>query len=316
MILTKKRKATLLGVLTSLILGLAFMSASSAPARAEMERVVQLSALSVPMAKPEKPEINTALEPLHLIYRAYAGGLHLIDVDVDLSVGDQAYEISMDAETTGLVGALFEWRARKVARGVIEDGRAYPVEYISSGNLSDNEESTRMVYDGEGGFIKREVVPAPAEQGIEEIPEEMTKDTADMLTALVSAMAALDESGSCGQPVPIYDGRRRFNLVYRDRGADLLKKSRLNMYRGEAIRCSADVRLVKGRWKKQQRWLENAELRGGDENRGLVNVWFAQIMEDAPPVPVRLEIDSPLGVGIVHLRQVLKSNPDRPADSE
>ena len=101
-----------------------------------------------------------------------------------------------------------------------------------------------------------------------------------------------------------FDGRRRFDMRFRDLGRRALPAGSYSSFTGTAQQCVVDYIPVAGYKRSQERgvfW----RGRSGDD-RPPINVWFAAVSPGGPPVPVRFETETPLGGVVVHLTSVEK----------
>jgi hypothetical protein len=130
-----------------------------------------------------------------------------------------------------------------------------------------------------------------------------TVDTLTALTALVRQVAA---GQGCTMRLNTFDGRRRVDLSARDAGTETLAPNRYNAFAGEARRCEIEGRQTAGFRRDQNR--------GEAAQPQVVRVWLAPMAAGAPPVPVRMEIDTNmLGTVYVHLTSFGPGLPPVPA---
>lgn len=245
-----------------------------------------------------------AAERFAMDYEIYAGGLRMLEARIDVDFKPDAYDIEIAASTRGLVDSLVDWETRNRSYGkVAADGTLRPIRHQVDSEVNGKPRTVFMEYDGEGSFIERRVEPSVETEEREPVPDEMTRDTLDALSAVMHAIYLLERGERCDTSVPVYDGRRRFNVVFEQVGMRELDKSRQSRFAGPALKCRVHVELVRGAWKRQNRWLEysDEDTRRVETDEGLVDVWFGRLQPGSARVPVRLEIHSPFGTGIAHL---------------
>src|SRR5690606_11504706 len=103
------------------------------------------------------------------------------------------------------------------------------------------------------------------------------------------------ETGKCEGRNEVFDGKRRFTLLFKHSADEMLESSRYNDYQGPAARCEVEVQPVAGEWHKEPRgWMSIQEQ--GREKGALPTVWMAKIDENSPAVPVKIRVKTEYGV--------------------
>jgi hypothetical protein len=239
--------------------------------------------------------IGTAAgQPLRLGYEAYAGGLHVMSLDVSIEQRSTDYRVATDLHTRGLADFFIGMRLDSQASGRIEHGDLQPFRYLNQGKFGRRERTLTVEPRPDGGFL---VQTAPAPQQDEErtpIPAASLPGSIDPLTAILRASRTVAGTGSCRQRVPVFDGRRRYDLVFTDEGERQLTPSRYSVFAGPARLCRVHQERIGGFLKET-----------GDKELGQDSVlWIASPLAGAPPVPVRLELDTSWGWLTIHLGEV------------
>src|SRR5581483_287127 len=187
-----------------------------------------------------------------LDYKIYVGGLEALAATVTIASDPAKYSVRVDAKTAGVIAKMFPWIIKIQSIGNLDGDRLKPVEHEQTTNFQGKDRSVFLDYDGHGGFLNRRVVPDAHEDQRDEVPPDMTRDTLDIVSAILAGLKKVDRTGSCDGRVPVYDGRRRFDLVYSDDGHERLEASDVASYQGDALRCAIRVEPVAGFWRKNQ----------------------------------------------------------------
>lgn len=232
-----------------------------------------------------------AMPPLVLQYDVYTAGLPALSLRLDIHLSDDRYRIVADMETRGLAGFLFAWRYRGVAEGRIEQGSLRPAQYHAISDTGGTVKVATLAYAPDGGVL------ATAEPAKEErrdpVPAELTRGSVDILTAVLSVTRTMDRTGRCDGSVPVYDGRRRYDLVFADGGADRASAMAVSAVR----RCQATMRRLAGFLRTLSPWDD------GDEARAAA-ISVATLRDDLPALPVRLDLATPVGMARAELTSV------------
>ncbi len=240
-----------------------------------------------------------AARMLKLDYAIYVGGFRMIDINLDTTLSADRYNIKLGLKGEGLLDWLFKWTMRASSEGKIEQREIVPRRAGHNSVWRGKKRSVRLVFP-EKGFPTAVVTPAPKLDERKPVPMEKRLGTRDLAGAILSYLITMTSQDSCVRSEPVFDGRRRYNLVFENQKKVSLRKNTYSPYSGPALRCTLRLEKIAGFRTKtsRSRWVSN----------GLARVWIAQAFEGAPPILVRLEMDTGFGGLVTHLigaRQIL-----------
>ena len=238
-----------------------------------------------------------------MAYDVYAGGFHVVkaSLDVDLSKNGR-YNLELDAHTRGFLGKLAPWEGVFETNGWYnaKTGQARPEMHRSTTTWRDEEEIKTYLYNKDGTFkdytIKEHDKPLRKPE-----PEKiLTENSTDALTGTLAVMDSLAAGQSCTGSSEVFDGNRRYRMIFKEQRRVELKASRYNVYEGPAIECTVEVEPMAGKWHEKPRgWMSIQEQ--GREHGTMPTVWMAQISKDGPAVPVKIRVKTDFGVLFMHL---------------
>ena len=237
-----------------------------------------------------------AARTVDLTYDVYLGGLHIFTLDVDMTLQPDRYRVTAEGGTQGMVGWLYGWQTRLAAEGLDRNGRIAPQRYDAVSNWQGNLRTVQLGF-AEGGRYDLQQTPAPEpDPDIEgALPESLPEGIVDPLSLAVAASRALQENGRCDQTMPVFDGRRRYDLTLRHIDEATLPPNDYSIYHGPAVRCSFSMNRISG-FRKSWR-----SKRQPDASSSAPTIWVAAIRPDLPPVPVRYDGAIALGNIVIHL---------------
>jgi hypothetical protein len=267
-----------------------------------------LTAMTIP-ARAEEVPVKAAVG---LDYKIYIGGLEALAFAVTIRSDEAHYDIEIQATTAGMIGRVFPWVIHIGSKGNVSDNRLQPVQHAQTNNFQGQDRAIFLNYDGHGGFLERRAVPDQHEDQRDEVTPELTRDTLDILSGVLAGLRNVDRSGSCNGRVPVFDGRRRFDLVYADDGRETLEPSSVATFRGDTLRCAVKVEPIAGFWRKNQKKFFSQKVNGEDRVVP-IEVYIAPVGSASMNVPVRIESTSPFGPLTLNLQGVHDA-PAVPAD--
>ena len=267
------------------------------------------ASLSAPSAAAEAAPVRV----VDLTYDVYLGGLHIFTFDVDMTLQPDRYRVTAEGGTRGLIGWLYKWDTKLAAEGRERNGRIEPRRYVAETDWQDNQRTLHLGF-AEGGYYDLRQTPPPEHDPdiVGGLPETLPAGTVDPLSFAIAASRALEENGHCGQTMPVFDGRRRFDLIVKHVGATMLPPNSHSIYQGPAVRCSFSMKRISGFRKSWQ----SSRRQWDADSPAPPTIWVAAIRQDLPPLPVRYEGAIRLGTIVIHLTQAeVRTEPAKPVGS-
>lgn len=250
---------------------------------------------------------STATKPVadarqEMTYDVYAGGFHVVSADLTVDLAKKAnYLLRLGAATHGMLGRLAPWTGIFQTQGWYDakKDKPRPDLHFSDTTFRNERELTEFFYNKNGTF--KEFKKTNEEQkGHEDIPPELSDGTTDVLSATLEVMSRIAQTRECVGRDEIFDGSRRYALVYGNSEETIVPKSDLNVYQGPATMCTVEVKPIAGKWHEKPRgWMSIQEQ--GREKGTMPTVWFAQMAEGEPAVPVKIRVKTDYGTLFMHL---------------
>ncbi|WP_168220250.1 DUF3108 domain-containing protein [Azospirillum thermophilum] len=254
--------------------------------------------------------------PLNATYRIHVGGVSVLEAQAVLTLTDRSYDVEVRAETGGFLGRLFPWQTRSHSTGAVTGEALAPVRHTQTSLFRGKPRNVTLTYDGRG-TVAAAVEPPPEEEDRPAVPEDLRRATVDPLSGVLSALVATSRGNGCTRTVPVYDGRRRYDMTMRDSGMRTVSASRYSIFAGPARECRVTYTPVAGyspRPPTTMFWKRDDGRDGAmADDRPPVDLWIAPVVAGAPPIPVRVETDSALGAVVIHLVAINGSPTPPPA---
>lgn len=230
-----------------------------------------------------------------LTYDVYSGGFRALRLDLalDFDAGSGAasprYDTRIRMETSGLVGALFNWRFDASSVGAWANGEAVPVRYHTANVWRGNARQVEIAYeDGVAGAVRAE--PPYSAEDLAKVAPYVTPGVVDPTTAVTSLVMKSALEGQCRPQTAIYDGRRRYDANMQALPPRTLKRSSFAPFEGAVEGCKLTFTRIAG-FRPDRKRMQDLE----------VDIWLSEIGVAAGRVPVRLELQTPWGAGFAHL---------------
>ncbi|MBI3419191.1 MAG: DUF3108 domain-containing protein [Proteobacteria bacterium] len=254
------------------------------------------------LAAPAEAKLSPVdqIRNLHLSYAIYLGGVHIMDSTTAFTREGPVYNIAMQAGTQGFTRSLIPWDADLNSTGRMEADAVHPANATIATHWQKKPERVEFQYADND--VKAEFFPVKKKKK-EYVPQEMRQGSLDPLNSVVQLMTGIANGKGCAQQVPVFDGKRRFDVALKDRGSETLKGEDYSIFNGAAQKCAMEFTLLAGSPKDREdsQFWENSK---GNNMRPPIFVYLGQVRENLPPLPVRAETETPFGSVMVHLTGV------------
>ncbi len=251
------------------------------------------------------PSIAKAPKPYEvqkIKYDVYASGFQVLDANMEMNYATPGrYFLMFDARTHGFLKGLVPWSGGFSAEGWVLKGRKLVTQiHESVSNWREEHETKTYKYAKDGSFIDLTTL-YKGKKPKTVVPEKhLTKDSTDALTAALLVFEKVSDGKNCEGESIVFDGKRRFKIVFSHVGFVMLEKTRYNAYSGPAAECTMEVVPVEGAWHEKPRgWFSIQEQ--GRKKGELPTLWLAQVSENAVVVPVRIRVKTDYGTLFVHM---------------
>lgn len=232
-------------------------------------------------------------------YKIYFGGISLAALEIDVERTDREYRIFSRMRTLELINQLFPWTIKGYSRGRFAGGEVRPEAAGHSSNWRGNQRYMDVRYDRGRPAVTRKV---PAAEKDERVPvtEAEIQNTLDLSSAIISMSIASRTARGCTGHVPVFDGRRRYDMVAERIGVEAMRWYGRPGHEPRAVKCRVTVVRRSGHRNASQN-SDTAKI-----NR-TGTVWFTPGGDGVPPAPMRIEVETRWGLVIAHLTRVRKA---------
>jgi hypothetical protein len=228
---------------------------------------------------------------LVLDYQMLLGPLPIMTVAAELALpstpaGSGPYRAHIVGRADPTFGRVYDWSFTARSEGAAA-AHVKPRRFAGENLSILDRRPVAIAYASDGSPTTRFEPPQPQDKAIA-LPPGQVKGSIDPASALVQFVRRVATGGSCATTLPIYDGRRRFDLVAEDAGEELIGALPGSVYSGPAARCA--LRLMQRDASRERLPTEGT-------------AWIAAI-GDGPRVPVRIEFLTPTGPMVLDLVRI------------
>ena len=203
-------------------------------------------------------------------------------------INDTRYVTSAHGKASGVLSVLVNGEGSVVTHGVIADDRMVPSYFTS--RISDDEGNSDLRMTFEDGAVKDVIgqAPPPRPDRIA-VTEADRRGVSDPLTAMLIPVQADGDplaAGNCARVLPIFDGRRRYNLALSFKRLDKVKFA--HGFSGLVLVCGVLLQPIAG-------YRADSMLVKYVAGRRDLELWFAPIAGTSFIAPIRVLMPTLIG---------------------
>jgi hypothetical protein len=161
-----------------------------------------------------------------------------------IDITDAAYTVALTGKAGGMLRVVSSGDGTMSASGTVTDGRLAPSHYTSRTTADDDTLDVTMVFAG-GNVTALTASPPPPDPNRIELTDEHRQQVLDPLTAmLVPAAEGGVTEAACQRTLPVFDGRRRYNLKLAFKRIEQVKADK--GYAGPVAVCAVTFQPIAG----------------------------------------------------------------------
>jgi hypothetical protein len=154
----------------------------------------------------------TDSKAIELAYNVFTGGLPIGKATVTVRFDDNAYSVVSKASTIGAVRWFYKAAIASDTAGKIDGNTVIPTQFTLDTLAGKKAQDVSVRY--KDGVPNAVWADPPFQKRSYQIDPRAQIDTLDPLSAVVLAILKGAESDICSVRLPIYDGRRRYDVLF------------------------------------------------------------------------------------------------------
>ena len=236
---------------------------------------------------------------IDLLYDISWGALHLAEATSQWQMQDNKAVILGSVKSDGIASLVSGFQSASSAEIKLHASEWHPI-YLSLSRITKSKQIASSVHWSASGDILSDVQqPPPDLDKVFPILDKLKQNVIDPYSAVMRQLEYIGTYGKCAGSYAIYDGLRRFEMQFDTVGDIDLEADRPYGFDGQALHCQITV-FPKGGHRIESSWHKKP-----DKDRQF-SVYFGRFSVDLV-LPVRVEIEAPIGVGVARLNMI-KSN--------
>ncbi len=225
-------------------------------------------------------------------YAVTLGGIKLGEGAWAVDVGEDRFSAEASGATSGVARIFSSGRGNGFSRGAIKNDQFVPAKYAISIRSGKKGEDLRLTLDG--GAVKEVSIVPPWPEPPDRVPvtEAHRRNVFDPMTGSLLRVAGngeLMKPEVCRQHTPIFDGRMRYDLTLAYKRMEQVK---VPGYEGPALVCAIYFAPLAGHVPTRTAIKYLVDQRD-------METWLVPIAGTRVMVPIRVQVPTPLGLGVM-----------------
>ena len=242
---------------------------------------------------------------IDLLYDISWGALHLAEATSQWQMQDNKAVILGSVKSDGIASLVSGFQSASSAEIKLHASEWHPI-YLSLSRITKSKQIASSVHWSASGDILSDVQqPPPDLDKVFPILDKLKQNVIDPYSAVMRQLEYIGTYGKCAGSYAIYDGLRRFEMQFDTVGDIDLVADRPYGFDGQALHCQITV-FPKGGHRIDSSWHKKP-----DKDRQF-SVYFGRFSVDLV-LPVRVEIEAPIGVGVARLNMIKSNIPEMTA---
>lgn len=229
-------------------------------------------------------------------FDVFIGSFNASRTDFSYTLSSDGYEVRSDVRTHGIFDTLYPFEAIYSTTGIIKKkGELQTKNYKYSSKSRFNKRTKELVYDDKGNPIYRLTSKNDKQKKTVIDQAKNEKGTTDLQTVIAELVLQYNKMKFCDSRMEVFDGKRRYDVIFKDEGEETLSKNKYSPFEGKASKCSMYVDTL---------GVEGDDLLWKLSSDKPVYFWIME-NENKRPFIARMEIkDTPYGALKIYTRNV------------
>ena len=171
-------------------------------------------------------------------FKVILGPFDASDTKFTYALTDKDYRVRSTVKTAGMFNTLYPFKANYATTGRIVGDNLETASYHYDSQSRFNKRTKELVYNDQGEPIYRLSSKNGKEKKVNIDYSPDNKDTTDLQTVFAELARQYNKVKFCDSRMQVFDGKRRFDVVFRDEGQEELTANEYSHFKGMAAKCS------------------------------------------------------------------------------
>lgn len=170
-------------------------------------------------------------------FDVFIGKFNASRTNFTYTLSDKFYELKSDVKTYGTFDTLYPFQAIYSTSGTIDGDVLTTRYYRYTAKSRFNTRAKELVYD-ENGVPLYNISSKNKKERKREIDKSIDiEGTTDLQTVFAEMVKQFNKTKTCDSRMEVFDGKRRFDVIFKTEGVEEIKADKYMKFSGEATKC-------------------------------------------------------------------------------
>lgn len=166
------------------------------------------------------------------------GMFNASDTHFRYSLTPTSYKVNSEVATAGIFDTLYPFKAVYSTTGKINKKELETTSYKYQSQSRFTKRTKELIYDNNGNPLYRLSSKNNKQKKVSIDQKADNKNTTDLQTIFAKLAKQYNEVKFCDSRMEVFDGKRRFDVIFKDEGKENLKPEKYFKFSGSATKCS------------------------------------------------------------------------------
>lgn len=171
-------------------------------------------------------------------FTVFLGPFNASKTSFSYALDDKNYAVSSKVKTSGLFDTLYPFEANYATTGKIVKNKLETTSYKYQSQSRFTNRKKELVYNEDGQPIYRISSKNGKEKRVDITPSPKNDETTDLQTVFAELARQYNKVKFCDSRMEVFDGKRRFDVIFKDEGQEELTANEYRPFQGTASKCS------------------------------------------------------------------------------
>lgn len=171
-------------------------------------------------------------------FTVFIGPFNASQTSFTYALSPDSYAVASKVKTFGLFDTLYPFEARYATTGHIKNGKLETTSYKYQSQSRFTKRKKELIYNEQGVPVYRISSKNDKEKKVEITPDPKNNETTDLQTVFAELARQYNQVKFCDSRMEVFDGKRRFDVIFKDEGKEELAPNQFSPLTGTASKCS------------------------------------------------------------------------------
>lgn len=171
-------------------------------------------------------------------FTVFLGPFNASETHFTYTLTPDNYAVNSTVKTFGMFDTLYPFKAEYATTGRLNKNGLATTSYKYASQSRFSHRTKEIIYDENGQPLYRISSKNGKKKKVKITPDPDNHDTTDLQTVLAELSHQYNQMRFCDSRMQVFDGKRRFDVIFKDEGKEELSANEYRPYAGTAAKCS------------------------------------------------------------------------------